>query len=356
MKYLGFILGIVSLLVNKLFGLYPVLADRLYYRGLYQVVRAVYDHTLGLLPIPMVYVVFILLIYLISERLKVLAQALLSPKPLLTKLEETVRSIVNPLGYVLFAFYILWGWNYQQTSFEDKMGLQPVRADTVALHIEALAVMDELSVLRRAVTGDDSHIQATAIADDIEKHIREVQEELIAEWGEPTIGRVRIRELRPAGILLRISTSGVYIPFVSEGHIDAGLHPLQYPFTMAHEMAHGYGYTDEGVCNFISYLTCLRSDDPMVRYSGVLGYWRYVLSNLRTYAPTSFMEVRKQMPSPLRRDLQDIALQMDKYPDLMPTVRNAVYDSYLRSHGVQSGLANYNDIVRLVAQWKQRQE
>lgn len=356
MKYLGLILGIVSLLINKLFGAFPALADQLYYRGIFQVVRVVYDHTLGLLPIPMVYVVFAVLVWLISERLKVVARALLSSTPILTKIADVVLSVLNPVGYIIFAFYLLWGWNYQQTPFEDKMGFSPVAADTLALYQEALDVMEELSVLRSAVVADTSHIVKSHVPEDLERHLRQVQEELIATWGEPTVGRVRIRELRPSGILLRISTSGVYIPFVSEGHIDAGLHALQYPFTMAHEMAHGYGYTDEGVCNFISYLTCLQSSYPMVQYSGLLGYWRYVLSNLRTYAPASFQAVKQQMPQPLRTDLQDISLQMDKYPDLLPQVRNAVYDSYLRSHGVKAGIANYNDIVRLVAQYRQQQE
>ncbi|MCB0582976.1 MAG: DUF3810 family protein, partial [Phaeodactylibacter sp.] len=67
---------------------------------------------------------------------------------------------------------------------------------------------------------------------------------------------------------------GLYFPFTGEGHIDAGLHPLQKPYVMAHELAHGYGFGDEGTCNFLGYLACIGSDDPVIAYIGHLNYWR----------------------------------------------------------------------------------
>ena len=356
MKYLGIIAGILALAANSLIGHFPYLADVIYYRTIFQLVRAVYDYTLGLLPVPMVYVLFCILVWIIAHLLGKVWDSMKSGHSITTKVVAVATAILNPIGWVLFAFYFLWGWNYQRTPFEQRMGLPTVTADTTYLYQEALQLAQQLAAQRRQLKADSMSFTYSDVPSDMESIFRQHQEQLISGWGEPTLGRVRIRVLQPQGILLRISTAGVYIPFVCEGHIDKGLHPLQYPFTMAHEMAHGYGYTDEGVCNFVGYLTCLSTDSPMLQYSGKLGYFRYVLSNLRTYAPASYKEVRSGLSYGIRLDLHDIATQMDKFPDIMPEVRNAVYDSYLKSHGVSQGIANYNDIVRLVAQYRATEE
>ena len=58
-------------------------------------------------------------------------------------------------------------------------------------------------------------------------------------------GKIRCRQILPQGILLRISTAGFYNPLTGECNIDKGLHPLQKPFVMAHELFHGMGITGE---------------------------------------------------------------------------------------------------------------
>jgi hypothetical protein len=44
---------------------------------------------------------------------------------------------------------------------------------------------------------------------------------------------------------------------------------------------------------------------------------------------------------------------MDKYPDILPDIRNAIYDSYLKTHGVKGGMSSYSAVVRLIFQWKE---
>jgi len=352
MKYKGIILGVGALLINFVFSQFPILADTVYYKGIFQVIRCTYDHTLGFLPFPAVYLLFGFLVWWLGQRLGVIWDALIAKKPIKSKSINILSSILNPLGWIIFSFYILWGYNYQRTPFEKRMRFEKVSPDTTYLYDETIKVMDILVQKRGEILSDSASFTMKNLPKNIESLLREEQELIIAKWGEPTLGRVRIRKLSPKGTLLRIATSGVYIPFVCEGHVDKGLHPLQYPFTMAHEMAHGYGYTDEGVCNFVGFVTCMRSKNKMIAYSGLLGYYRYLLSNLRTSATYSYKELRRKTPTSIQLDLNDIADEMDKYPDIFPDVRNAVYDSYLKSHGVKEGIANYNDIVRLVAQWQ----
>ena len=233
--------------------------------------------------------------------------------------------------------------------------MQEQLVDKEYLISEIDKVVIELEALRYQVSAIDSlPLSESHIPDDLEDEIRDNLESLLNEWDMPTVGKVRVRKLSPKGILLRFSTAGVYVPFAFEGHIDKGLHPIQWPFTMAHEMTHGYGYGDEGACNFIGYLACLRSDNPIVKYSAKRAYWRYLMTDLRQLDEELYAQYWRALPIGIQNDVRDVIKYMDRYPDIMPDVRDKVYDSYLKSHGVQAGLANYSHMIKYVKAYEDR--
>jgi hypothetical protein len=154
---------------------------------------------------------------------------------------------------------------------------------------------------------------------------------------------------------MRWNTAGIYVPFSGEGHVDAGMLPVQIPFTLAHEMAHGYGVTDEGDCNFIAYLACRSSDDLQIRFAGVLSYWRYVASEYRFVFPDEYKTAFEELPDLVKQILLEIRANDARYPDLLPRFRNTVYDTYLKSQGVHDGLHSYSRVVQLVWAFEQRE-
>ena len=170
----------------------------------------------------------------------------------------------------------------------------------------------------------------------------------------PVQGRVRVRKLRPKGSLLHLSTAGVYLPFTGEGHIDAGLHPITHPFTMMHEMSHGYGWTGEDVCNFLGLIGAVNSDEIFTRYSGYFGYWRYLRSQLYQIDKVRFELYYREMPPSILKDYQEILAYADRYRDIMPMLRDFFYDNYLKSHGISSGLINYSQMIILSYQWQEK--
>jgi hypothetical protein len=157
-----------------------------------------------------------------------------------------------------------------------------------------------------------------------------------------------VRIIRPRGILMRWNTAGIYFPFTGESHVDAGMLPVQIPFTLAHEMAHGFGVTDEGDCNFLAYLACKESNDPTVQFAGLFTYWRYVASEYRFLFPDQYDAQYRELPEMIKQLLKEIRENDAKYPDLFPKLRNTVYDTYLKSQGVHDGLMSYNRVVELV--------
>lgn len=349
-EYIWILLGLVAIGLNSLFGLFPSLYEAVYFRGVFQLIRVVYDYTLGWLPLPMVYVLFLVLVQIIYIFLKF--EAFRKARTSMGKIKGILLPLFSFVGGVIFFFYVLWGFNYQQRIISDQLDFPKVKADTLELYQEALHFTRRMNALRQEISNDTSALSFDHLPEELEKEIRVSLESLLSSWEIPTVGRVRVRKLYPKGTLLRISTAGVYIPFVFEGHIDAGLHPIQYPFTMAHEMSHGYGLADEGTCNFSGFLACMVSDDAMIQYSATMSLWRYMANNLRRSAPKLYSELIKVMDKNVKRDLIAVMDEMDKYPDILPKVRDVVYDTYLKSHGVKGGMSSYSTVVRLVMEWK----
>jgi hypothetical protein len=152
--------------------------------------------------------------------------------------------------------------------------------------------------------------------------------------------------------LLRFSSSGVYLPWTGEGHVDAGLHPLNWPFVLAHEMSHGYGMADEGVCNFLAYQVCIGHSDPYVRYAGALYYWRYVAYEMMRFCPAETQAAVEALPAGIRGDLAGIREYSNRYPDIIPQWRDVVYDSFLKSQGLSQGVLSYNEVLVLAHAWR----
>lgn len=353
LDYKWVIIAIFVLLTTKLLSLFPGFVEMVYSEGVFQLFRVVYDYTIGFLPFPTIYLFIGLMAFLLIRFIIRIPKQ----KGIKNKSLWALKSILNFASIIVILFYVFWGFNYFRQSFESKQNLQLVQLIPDSLFVEGKALLIELDQLRNELSVDTAHLTLKHLPKSYEDVWRADVESLLEELGYSTKGRVRGRLLRPKGALLRISTAGVYWPFVFEGHIDPGLYFVQWPFTMSHEMFHGYGFTDEGMCNFLAYLACEKSNNTLSNYSGKLAYWRYMAGNLRRIDKAKYKAlIKNHMSLSVLNDLRQIRLMQDNYPDLFPKARNAVYDAYLKSNGVKEGLKSYSRIILLVNAWKRRKE
>ncbi|MFK8105141.1 MAG: DUF3810 domain-containing protein [Saprospiraceae bacterium] len=345
-------IGLAGFAILIRFLLSPEQIERYYSRGLFPYLRIVMDNTLSRLsPFALVYpLILVLLVWLffkIKNRKRDLSWW--------ERIRSVTFSLIAFLSAVVFFFLVLWGYNYGRVSIETQMGLNPQALSFEALRAEFELETAELIEVRKAVSTDTLAINDTKPLANLETEIRAEVVDLLHLHGFPTSGRVRGRFLKPKGVLLRISTAGVYLPFTGESHIDDGLHPLQKPFVLAHEFSHGYGFTDEGVCNFLAYLSGRNSANPYFKYSTRLAYWRYLASSIRQLNRDYFIDFYQQkLPKGIKADLRAIYENQDQYPDIMPKLRNLVYDSYLKSQGVQEGMKSYSRIGMLVVAYREK--
>lgn len=347
-KFIWVLLGLLTVILT---GLMPAgFVEKYYSRGLFQGIRWAFALLDGWLPFAFVYVLFFVVVGCLGVAVyRFFRNKKTWPKRLL----DFLFTLLAFIGGVVFLFQFLWGFNYKRIPLEDGMGIAPEPLTIPELRAELDSTTAEVLRIRAMLPGvGDSVVPPSLVPLDLERTLRENLTNLLSELGYPTPGKMRGRLLWPKGILLRISTAGVYIPFTGEGHIDPGLHYLQLPFVMIHEMAHGYGFGDEGTCNFLAYLACTRSDDPFLQYVGHLYYWRYVASDYRDFQPDEYAAFRDCLPQGLRSDLLAIVHEMEKYPDIFPAIRDATYSAYLHAQGIEEGLKNYDRVIMLVHAWR----
>lgn len=321
--------------------------ESFYLHGVFPKLRIIYDNTLGRLPFAVVYLFAPLLVLLFGYRFWKLVS---------TRTWQAAGGFVKFLLIFALVIYLLfywsWAFNYKNQPLRDHLILPKITPDSFKVYDEAMHVLELITPLRDSISRDSQALDKSFYPKDTEDKLRSSLVQILQGWKLPTDGKVRVRTLKPDGVLLRFSTAGIYIPFLFEGHIDDGLAYIHRPFVMAHEMAHGYGITDEGDCNFIAVLVCANSDDIYIRYSGLLAYWRYLANSLVRVAPGMGTKAIDARPVSIVNDVNHIRERVNSYPDLLPNYRDLIYDTYLKSHGVTGGLESYGAVVNMMHMWK----
>ena len=240
------------------------------------------------------------------------------------------------------AFYGCWGLNYQREPVTawldfDESRLTPDRAVTLGDQ-----VVDALVRLQTAVPptseGDARRDLARRLAPAFEEAVRAV-----GLQGGTRPGRPKRSLLDP--YFTRAGVSGMTDPFFLETIAASDLLPVEQPAVIAHEWAHLAGLARESEASFVGWLTCIHSDS-WAQYSGWLDLFLRVVGALD--APQRRL-VMARLPGRALEDIEAMRLrnQRDQLR-MVSLVAWRMYDSYLKTNRVASGVRNYNEVVRLV--------
>lgn len=250
------------------------------------------------------------------------------------KLLALGKLLAHSAGWValaLLAFELLWGWNYRRVTVAYR-----VAYDAAAVNDASVAAFSERIV---RILNDDvgaAHAQTLDRAK-LRAAFQPVAARLGDRW-DVAVANPKTTILQPyydaAGI------GGQYSPFAFETLLNASFLPVEVPRALAHEWAHVGGFTDEGDANYIGTLACLRSNDPLIRYSGA--FW--------TYGELPESERRKLRLDP--RVVADFNAARERflrgYKPQIFAIQWGFYDRYLRANHVAGGVASYGYFLRLL--------
>ena len=269
------------------------------------------------------------------------------------------------------AFELAWGLGYRRTPLEAHLGLgvaAPSAEDAwraldrlLAAAIAsapapsgAAAPSDAAASSGAAVALDAVALDAVALDAPWSTDALAAAAHCVAEADAFALGRDaplrlprRVRAL-PAGLLLSGGFAGFQAPWWREPHLDGGLPPVAALSTGLHELAHAAGWAREAETDALATLAGLACADPDVRFAAALHGLLLVRSEL----------ARVAQPDPAWRET--LAARWATLPPAAgaawaasraateryrsATVERAavaVYDTYLRSQGVEAGIADY---------------
>ncbi len=326
---LGIALGVLTLLVPS----NAQWVETQFANGIYpQWERAIFPVT-NAVPWSLGDVALALGIVLLAWRLRLAFHAYRTRTPW-RRIAIVLVEVIGVLGLYYFWFEASWGWNYNRAPIETRVQYHASRVNQRAadeLRTRAIAEMNHLAPL--------AHAQASAGVN---------RDTLYAAWlpivqagGDvwtPLTGRAKPTIFDP--FMNATGTSGFINPLTLNVQLASDLLWFERPFSLAHEWSHVAAYAREDEANYIAIVTCTRSNDPVLAYSGWLELFLYLPPlpkyERKTFGPlvwADFAALRKRNAQRVNARLASLSWH--------------TYNSYLKSNHIAAGVANYNEVTRL---------
>lgn len=352
-------LGGLTLLLRFLFSFSPEFVEKVYSRGLYLWIRKPLEGLSWISPVPLSYLLFLLLLVGIAIRV---VKFIRRRKAKIRsgwkkKLGKGLHRTGSVLGGIIFFFYFLWGFNYMRQPVAESLALE-LRPPSLDELCEATAEAAEQAAQERArIPGiSPDTLTANLLPVELSASLRTTYTALLQQLDFPMPSYVRVRHIQPGGWMLRVNVAGIYNPFVGEGNVAGALTAAQIPFTAAHEMAHGIGFGNEGTCNFWALLACEASEQPAIRYAGAFARYRYLGRELARRSRPHIEAIKTQLDPGFRADLIAARNNSRRYDGSLSRAGSKVNDTYLRAQGVPGGIKSYNRVVIMWLAWKRKSE
>lgn len=244
------------------------------------------------------------------------------------------RRLTAALSLAYIVFVLAWGLNYRRERLEDKLAFDASRVTS-----DALVRLAESAIARANAGHAAAHVQEPEPA-----ALERAFSATVLALGAPRAARAGVPKRSLLSLYFRrAGIDGMTDPWFLEIILNPDLLPAERPFVTAHEWAHLAGFAHEAEANFVAWLTCLRGD-ALARYSAALATYDHAVGRM----PERDRRTLSRLDPGPRADLTAIA---ERYRRAVPLVRRAaleVYDSYLKAHRVEEGVAAYDLVVRLM--------
>ncbi|MFQ5627926.1 MAG: DUF3810 domain-containing protein, partial [bacterium] len=250
---------------------------------------------------------------------------------------------------VLYAcFYFFWGFNYYRQPLLERINIAKSSIDSTSFRNALESILEDANASYLEIDA----MNKQEIDGAIERGFERVADRLRLEF---PAGKRKPKSLIFNAILDKTLTNGFFSPLFHEIHVNSKLLPVEFPFTLAHEKCHQIGIASEADANFLAYLVCISSDNPVVQYSAkmdVLG--EFLLKARRTLS--DYSEVRAKVAPGIIEDFHKINNRWRQHAGAVSRVSRRTYDSYLKANRISEGIDNYAGVVEMVVLWQANEE
>ena len=271
------------------------------------------------------------------------------------RFERALLGIINVAcvaAVILFVYVIGCGVNYHRVSVAEQRGITvrdsskeelyglcvELAGQAVQLREELVEYEDEDGVLRLPVSNRE-----------IGKLTRDAYKTLAADMTVLKGFYPAPKCITSSKMFSAMEITGVFTCWTMEANVNVDIPDYSRASTMAHELAHLYGFMKEDEANFLAYLACTASDDPVVRYSGILLALIYSGNALAGQDMELYGELWSMYHPGMLRDFEDNSAYWEKYEDtVISETADKVNDVYLKANEQEDGVKSYGRVVDLL--------
>lgn len=255
------------------------------------------------------------------------------------------------LSLLAFVFTINCGINYYRRPFSSYLNLEirdSSREELLELCQYLTEQVNQAAEELKRLEQHEEDKRTDRFPDAWEKTGREAMKQLGEQY--PQLGGYYPE---PKGLLVSRILSvqqlcGIYSPFTIEANYNREMTWYNIPHTICHELSHLKGFMREDEANFIGYLACIGSEDPMFRYSGYLTGWIYAGNALAKADMEAYSQLYGQLDPRVVSDLQENTRFWNQFEGKVAEAATKMNDTYLKMNDQSDGVQSYGRVVDLM--------
>jgi signal transduction histidine kinase len=333
---LPFLLGVLVFACVKLAIHNPAAVEHYYSRGLYPFIAIFISVLSNIIPFSLWDISWIMLLILTIAGCILVIMKRITLKWYLLKFAQTAM-----LFYSLF--YLLWGFNYFRPNIQSRLGWEATKPNEKVFRSILSLLIENANNTRVKI--DQS--QYAKINELVEQSYLKNSALLGISYHA---GQRRPKTMLLSSYFAKSEVCGYFGPVFNEVHVNYYMMPLDYPFTLAHEKAHQFGFASEAEANMAAFMVCSASPDVMLQYSASLHMLLYFLNDA-VHLP-DYKDYLSKIDDGVMNDIMQKQEYYDKLTDKrLSRLQEVANDVYLKSNKIEHGVKNYNQVVGLVMSW-----
>lgn len=250
------------------------------------------------------------------------------------------------------AFVGLWGLNYYAPPMQERLELSDRQYDRDSLVEAATYYRDMANATAQKVERQADGTMAEYDFDRLSASAGlgyEVLAQSMDCFDGSTVG---VKKLLSSPWMAKIGTTGVFLCLTGESTVSTATYRASLPFTMCHEIGHRMAFARENEANFAAFLACSANSLPEFQYSGYFSAFRYCYNALAKADPEAAAALWQGVSAEVAADCRAATAQyQSQRSETAAQVSDKVYDTYLKSFSVESGVQSYGEVTDLLLAW-----
>ena len=287
----------------------------------------------------------LLLIFIILSILFVVftVKNLITEKEKIKTLFNFFYSVICAAIIIYIIFMSVWGLNYYRVPLIDNYSnYMDKQIDNDDIYSLAEYLIKDINDLKSRMKYEKLNTNFQALNRIIEEDYKKIFE----EFNFLNMHYVRTKPIKSSKLFLHMQILGIYNPFTFESNVNILIPYISFPFIIAHEMSHQIGISYEDEANFLAYLTCSKSENLFIKYSGNFETLLYLLGELNR--DENYGYLIKNLNEETKEEIKEYNNFWKEYSGDLSKISEKVNDAYLKANSQKEGVRSYSRVVRLL--------